>query len=137
MIIFLNNYNINWCFHFWRILFVKTNPLFMSLWLFDFFPYMHLFISAKLTWPQKLLEVSSDSSHFSGEGDDAMKYLVLNGLGQLLLCSLLSMILLMVFRFTVMDFIWMQEPSFFLKKWTKRKGTELWGTSLGNKSSFY
>ena len=44
-------------------------------------------------------------------GDDAMKYLVLNGLEQLLFSSLLPMLLLMVFRFTVMKFIWMLEPS--------------------------
>ena len=49
-------------------------------------------------------------------GDNAMKYLVLNGLEQLLFRSLLSVLLLMVFRFTVMDFIWMQEPSIFFKK---------------------
>ena len=50
--------------------------------------------------------------HFSG-GHDAMIYLVLNRLGQLLFSLLLSMLFLMVFRFTVMDFIWMQEPSIF------------------------
>ena len=44
-----------------------------------------------------------------------MKYLVLNGLGQLLFSLLLSMLFLMVFRFTVMDFIWMQQPSIFKK----------------------
>ena len=45
-------------------------------------------------------------------GEDAM---ILNGLGQLLFSSLLSMLLPMVFRFTVKDFIWMEEPSTFLK----------------------
>ena len=54
---------------------------------------------------------------FKGEGwgGDAMKYLVLNGLSQLLFSLLLSMLLLMAFRFTVMDFIWIQEPSIFFK----------------------
>ena len=49
-----------------------------------------------------------------GGKDDAIKYLVLNGLGQLLFSSVLSM-LLMVFTFTAIDFIWLQEHSIFLK----------------------
>ena len=60
-------YNIMWCFYFWRVLLVITNP--HSLWLFDFFPPYTLilpFIPEKLTWPQKILEVSSDSRHCSG-----------------------------------------------------------------------
>ena len=63
---------------------------------------------------KKILEVSSDFPHCS-DGDDDMKYLVLNGLVQPLFSSLLSMLLFMVFRLTVMDFIWMQEHSFFKK----------------------
>ena len=119
MAIFLKSYII-WCFHFRGVLFVITNP---SLCLYDYSnlsPYIHLFISTKLTWPQKILEVSSGSPPphptplppLVMGGEDAM---ILNGLGQLLFSSLLSMLLPMVFRFTVKDFIWMEEPSTFLK----------------------
>ena len=47
-----------------------------SLWLFDFDPPYTLvspFISGKLVWLQKILEVSSDTPHCSGfRGDYAM-----------------------------------------------------------------
>ena len=117
----LKNYNIVWCFHFWRVLFVITNTLFMSLWLFDFIPLYTLIHFSKI---DMTIKNSGGFIRFPplfrsggwGRGDvDAMKYLVLNGIGQLLFTSLLSMLLLLVFRFTVMDFIWMQEPSIFLK----------------------
>ena len=58
---FFKNYNIIWQFYFWRVwrvLLVITNP--PSLWLFDFVPHIHL--SPHSSWPQKILEVSSDSS---------------------------------------------------------------------------
>ena len=58
---FFKNYNIIWQFYFWRVwrvLLVITNP--PSLWLFDFVPQIHL--SPHSSWPQKILEVSSDSS---------------------------------------------------------------------------
>ena len=48
-------------------------------------------------------------------GDDAMKYLILNRLDQLLLSSLLSMLLAIVFRFAVMHFVWMAKPSIFFQ----------------------
>ena len=48
-------YNIIWCFYFWRVLLVITNPP-----LYDFL-LTPLFISGKLTWLQKILEVSSYS----------------------------------------------------------------------------
>ena len=48
--------------------------------------------------------------HLSG-----LKYLVLNGIGQLLFSSLLSMLLAMVFRFAVMHFVWMEKPSIFFQ----------------------
>ena len=59
---FFLNCHIFWCFYLWRVLSVIINP--PSLWLFDFVPLHTLippFISGKLTWPQKILKVSSDS----------------------------------------------------------------------------
>ena len=101
-----------------RVLFVITNPLFLSSWLFDFVPLYTLIHFGKI---DMTTENSGGFIRFPPlfRGDDAMKYMVLNGLGRLLFSSLLSMLFLMVFRFTVMDFIWMQEPSIFFKKWTK------------------
>ena len=116
---FFKNYNIIWCFHFGRVLFVITNPFFMSLWLFDVGPLYTLIHFSKIDMTTK------NSGGFirflphpivQGRGDDAIKYLVINGLGQLLFSSLLSiLLLLMVFKFTAMDFIWIQEPPIFLR----------------------
>ena len=39
MTCFLKNFNIIWCFYFWRVLLVITKP--PCFWLFDFFP-LHL-----------------------------------------------------------------------------------------------
>ena len=60
------NYNIIWCFYFWRVLLVITapSPPLPPLRIFNFFPPYTLIpplISGKLTWPQKIIEVSSDS----------------------------------------------------------------------------
>ena len=114
MTIFFTNYII-WCFHFWRVLFVITNPLFMSLWLFDFVPHYTLTHFSKIDMTTKSSEDFIRFPPIVQKSDNAMKYLVLNGLGQLLFSSLLSMLLLMAFRFTIIDFIWMQEPSIFFK----------------------
>ena len=55
------NYNILWCFYFWGELLVITNPLFMIIQLWPPYTLIPPFISGKLTWPQKIVEVSSDS----------------------------------------------------------------------------
>ena len=57
----LKNFNIIWFFYFWRVLLAITNPLFMIIWLCPpIYTYPPL-ILGKLTWPQNILEVSSDS----------------------------------------------------------------------------
>ena len=61
---------IIWCFHFWRVLLVIINPLFMVIQLHPPYTLNSQFISGKLTLPQKILEVSSDSPLlFRGEKD--------------------------------------------------------------------
>ena len=52
--ILLNNYNIIWCFHFWRVLLVIINPFFMSLWLLDFVPLYTLIHFSKIDMITKI-----------------------------------------------------------------------------------
>ena len=67
-----NIFMYNLRFYFWRVLLVITNPL-----LYDYsnlsplYTLIPAFISGKLTWPQKILEVSSDApliQFFRGRG---------------------------------------------------------------------
>ena len=58
---FLKNYNMMWCFYFWRVLLVITNPLFMIIQFCPPYTLIPPFISGKLKRPQKILEVLSDS----------------------------------------------------------------------------
>ena len=72
---FLKNYSIIWCYYFWRVLLVITNPPPAPLLLIiplcpPIYTYLPTpFISGKLTWPQKNLEISPvPPPHCSGGG---------------------------------------------------------------------
>ena len=64
---FFKNNNI--CFYFWRVLLVITNPpLYDYSTMSPLYTLIPPFISRKLAWPQKILEVSSDSPPLFREG---------------------------------------------------------------------
>ena len=96
---FFENYII-WYFHFWVVLFVIINPLFMIIRLcLPIYPYSF----------QKNLHKYKKFWRFH---QIPLPPIVQAGM---IPWDILSMLFLIVFRFTVMDFIWMREPSIFKK----------------------